>query len=91
MSGDRRWCYYVPATSFDEENGGFVPSMVEEGVMGHRPMTGRGEGAAPWVWGSSLEEAREVCRAANERMGITEDDAAEIVASSMTGAIMRRV
>lgn len=50
---------------------------------GHSPLTGRGEGATPWYWGKTLEEARKVCAAANLRRGITEEDAIKIVTSSM--------
>jgi hypothetical protein len=58
--------------------------MVEEGVAGHGPMTGRGEGSAPWIWGQTLDEAREVCDRFNqERLGISPDEASDIVLSSM--------
>jgi hypothetical protein len=58
--------------------------MVEEGVAGHAPLTGRGKGSAPWVWGQTLDEAREVCDRFNqERLGISLDEASDIVLSSM--------
>ena len=79
-----RWCYYVCEQDPDE-HGGYVPSMVEEGVAGHAPLTGRGKGSAPWIWGQTLDEARKVCDRFNQdRLGISLDEASDIVLSSMS-------
>ena len=82
-----RWCYYVCEQDPDE-HGGYVPSMVEEGVAGHGLMTGLypcpAKGSAPWIWGQTLDEAREVCDRFNQdRLGISPDEASDIVLSSM--------
>lgn len=77
-----RWCYYVADDSADE-TGRFVPSCVVEGIAGHCPMSGNGEGASPWYWGDTLTQARETCERVNAQRGITPDIADEIVLSSM--------
>lgn len=82
MAAGARWCYYVPSSSNYDGNG-FVPSLVVEGVAGHVPMMGRGEAAQPWYWGNTLDEAQRTCAVANARLGLTPEECAAIVASSM--------
>jgi hypothetical protein len=77
----RRFCYLVLEEQFDDK--GFIPSAVFENESGHRPMVGQGLYASPWHWGKTFEEAKEVCVTANERLGFTREDVAQIVASSM--------
>ena len=76
------WCYTIPATQDPTEHGGYVPSMVFRGKPGHAPLTGRGEGSLPWIWGSTLEEAQAICTERNAHIGITDWDECEIVLSS---------
>lgn len=84
-----KFCYYVPADSYNEALGGYVPSLVIENEHGHRPMTGQGECSTPWAWGPTYKDAQAACEAVNERMGITPARAVEIVASSMRRAVAR--
>lgn len=79
----RRFCYYVPESQDPATYGGYVPSLVIEGESGHFPMLGNGPGAAPWVWGATLEGAQEVAAAYNARRGLTPVEVTEIIASSM--------
>jgi len=84
MTLNRRWCWYIAPAQDPKEHGGFVPSLVREDEPGHRPMTGDpAKLQTPWIWGNTLTEAQEIARQQNERLGITDDDAADIVASSM--------
>jgi hypothetical protein len=83
-----RTCYMIPLDQ--PEPGQFIPSLVVENEPGHSPMTGRGDHAAPWIWGSTLEEAQAVCDSVNARQGISKIDAAEIVCSSMFARIAER-
>lgn len=83
------FCYYIPLQS-PKEHGGFVPSLVIEDEAGHYPMLGAGKGAAPWVWGQTMEEAEEACVEINAQMGIDRDKAARIVASSMAAGMRGR-
>jgi hypothetical protein len=77
-----RQCFYIPADQYD--GNGYIPSLVTEGEPGHAPLTGNGPGASPWYWGKSYEQAQAVCTQENARLGISAEDAAQIVASSMT-------
>jgi hypothetical protein len=83
LMATHRWCYTIIETQDTTEYGGFVPSLVIEGVSGHRPMIGRGRLSAPWVWGKTLEAARTVCTTMNARLGLNEEDEAKIVSSTM--------
>jgi hypothetical protein len=85
MDAGARWCYYVPHDS-NYDGHGFIPSLVVEHVKGHVPMTGNGLHSLPWYWGQTLIDAQRVCEHKNLMLGITERDAAEIVASSMYDA-----
>ncbi|TDC02666.1 hypothetical protein E1091_00245 [Micromonospora fluostatini] len=66
---------------------GYVPSVVVEGKPGHIPLSGQGEGAQPWYWGATLEEARKIATEHNARRGLTESDVQEIVASSFAAQL----
>lgn len=76
------WCYYV-----DEDwtvPGGYRPSVVCAGVAGHRPVDGGGRPFAEgYTWGPTFEDALEQCRRVNARLGVDEELANAIVASSM--------
>ena len=86
---DQRWCYYVCPTQDPADHGGYVPSIVEEGVAGYSPLMGRGECSAPWIWGADLETAENHCDQQNEKLGLTQKDVWEITASSMRAQNLR--
>lgn len=74
----RRNCFYILETQDPEETDGYTPVMVLEGVHGYMPITS-------WVWGQTLEEAREKCADANERLlDLDPKEVDKIIASSMT-------
>ncbi len=78
----RRWCYYVLLAQDPSKYGGYVPSMVREGIAGHSMLAGSGK--EPVVWGYTLEEAQARCTAFNsDVLGLSEDDASDIVLSSI--------
>ena len=84
MSTEPRWCYFIPVGQNPEKHGGYVPAFGEEDKPGHAMMTGRGVGSAPWIWGQTLEEAEQTCNSFNqERLGISPDEASNIVLSTM--------
>lgn len=77
-----RQCYVILDSQCDEH--GYIPSLVTENEPGHSPLTGNGDGSAPWYWGQTYERASQVCARVNlDRFGINERTAAKIVASSM--------
>jgi hypothetical protein len=80
---NRRWCYTVPQVQDTKVFGGFVPSIAIEGIAGHYPLTGRGTGSAPWVWGETYAEAEKVCAHKNMMLGYSEREAFCIVASTL--------
>lgn len=82
---EKRWCFFIPVDAYDEGRG-YVPSVVYEGEPGHSPLRGNGPHAAPWYWGMTYEEAKEVARKANADRGLTDGDVAEIVGSSMAAS-----
>lgn len=84
-----QWCYWVPEDQDPKKHGGFVPSTVIRGEPGHIPMTGDpAKLQTPWIWGQTLEAAREVCESMNARMGITPTKALRIVDSSIAAQIL---
>jgi hypothetical protein len=82
VSETKRMCYYIPPDQ-DPGEDGYIPSVVTEGEPGHAPLKGNGMLAQPWRWGSTLQEAQAICAVQNAKMGVSPDDALEIVISSM--------
>jgi hypothetical protein len=78
-----RQCFYTPEDQFVEGKG-FVPSLVTEGEAGHKPLVGSGYLSEPWYWGMTYEQAKETCRTENARLGLSEADVSDIVASSIS-------
>lgn len=77
-----RRCFWIPAEPYDE--GGYVPALVTEGEPGYDLMAGNPEKfQSPWYWGQDREQAMKIAERENARMGISGDDAAEIIASSL--------
>lgn len=81
MTSPRR-CFFIPTDAYVEGKG-FVPSLVTENEPGHSPLTGNGDFAAPWYWGSTYEKAKALADTENTKLGLTADDVTEIIASSM--------
>ena len=81
---------YIPETAWVKGKGHRV-SMVEENKPGHSPSGDAPEGGMiePWYWGDgkdeakSLEIAQRTARAYNQKRGISTDDEAKILLSSM--------
>lgn len=77
-----RRCLHILETEYDKD-GGYIPVMVTENEPGYNAMRGQGELAQPWYWGHDLDVAKRLAAEANADLGISPDDALEIVASSM--------
>lgn len=75
-----RSCVFVDETMMTPH--GIVPSVVYENEPGHWPLSGKGAGSAPWYWGD-LATARKIAADYNAKLGLSEDDARDIVLSSM--------
>lgn len=85
----KRWCYWQDMDEHDKN--GYIPSVVTEGEAGHSPLRGDPDKhQTPWYWGKTYEEAKRICAQQNERMGISEQDAADIVASSIGAQIRQK-
>ena len=82
MDTSKRTCFWIPVDPYDE--GGFVPALITEGEPGYDLMAGNRERfQSPWYWGKTREQAAGIAAAENTRKGLTEQDVAEIVASSL--------
>lgn len=70
------WCY---AILFQDptKHGGFVPSLVTRTEA--RAMTGSDPLQAPWIWGTTMDQAEATCITVNARNGISVVAAANIV------------
>lgn len=77
----RRRIFYIDIGA--QVEGGFVPSLVFEGVAGHYPLIGNGRFASPWVWGPTFGDAQRMADEANEQLGYSKVEALLILASSM--------
>jgi hypothetical protein len=82
INDGRRFCYFIDVGSYVPGRG-YRPSIVVEGVAGQFPV---GEDVDAWYWGRTYAEACEICRVKNERLGISESEAFQIVASSLSKA-----
>lgn len=78
----KRNCFYIPPDA-NADGRGFIPSIVTENEPGHAPLVGNGELATPWFWGATYEDATAVAAAENAKLGLSPDDVAAIVLSSM--------
>ena len=79
---DARVCFAILETQQDDH--GYIPSLVTENEAGHAPMTGRGDNAVPWYWGKTRERAQQVCDRVNkQRYNISPKTAQRIITSSM--------
>ncbi len=79
---DSRQCFAILETQQDDH--GYIPSLVTENEPGHAPMVGKDDMATPWYWGKTRERAQQVCDRVNlQRYGISPKTALRIIASSM--------
>jgi hypothetical protein len=87
LSTDARQCFWLDETCVDPNGKGFIPSLVTEGEPGHSPLKGDPEKfQSPWVWGPTIQDAKRQVREANEALGITPEQATDIVLSSMAAS-----
>lgn len=85
MPTDQRMCYFIPTDGYIE-NEGWRPSIVTEGVPGHRPIgtwPPDVNAPRPYFWGHDYVDAVASAKRQNDRLGLSDNDVAEIVASSM--------
>ena len=87
----KRLCYYIPADAFVEGHG-FRVSIVFEGEDGHRPTgtwpyTGAPGEKMPWFWGNDFETAKGAAAQANANLGLSPDDVADIINSSIAAEV----
>lgn len=75
------FCVHIFESQTGPDGWGFVPSVVFEGEADHTPLAGGSDGR-PWIWGPTLEQAREQAVDYNKNLGVSEERALEIVASS---------
>ena len=78
-----RKCFWIPAES--ETPKGFIPALVTEG-QGYGLLAGNGPFAQPWYWGSTREQAMAVAAAENRKLGLSDQDVADIIMSVFRGA-----
>lgn len=65
-------CYFLP---IEQQIRPFTPSVVQENTEGHYPTN--------WSWDTDRETADQLIKAANEGLGISEDEARDIIYSSV--------
>lgn len=85
---------YIPPGSHVEGHG-YRVSIVVDGEAHHRPTgdwpyEGKKGQTAPWFWGPTFEDAQAAAVEYNQKMGISEKEAAIIVARSMTKGVGKR-
>lgn len=80
LAEGRRRAWFVDETMYTPK--GIIPALVFEDEPGYYPAVGR-DGGQPYYWGQTIEEAQRACDAANEELGLTPDQAREIVISSI--------
>jgi len=77
----RRWCWYVEPCNVDTD-GNYIPSIVVENESGHFP-------ARDWKWGKDFNIACQAAKQLNERRGVSESEALDIVGSSIRASIIK--
>jgi hypothetical protein len=81
MTLERR-AILVDETMATADGSGFIPCVVIEGEPYLYPLAGNSSGARPWIWGPTIEDARDMARDANERMfGLDANAVLEITAA----------
>lgn len=83
---DKRWCFYIPVGDPESNTEhGYIPARVVEGEPGYHLFAGRDPNSSPWYWGD-LETAQKLAREANAKMGLSMEDVAAIVMSSIAAS-----
>ena len=83
IAAQPRHCFYIPPDQRDAN--GYIPSVVTEGIRGHRPLTGNGE-ASQQPWGATYAEAAHICDPTTVgTFNLTPADAAERPGVSQRG------
>lgn len=80
-----RLCYFIPADAYVEERG-FRVSIVKEGESGHFPTgTWPNDGAQqmPYFWGHDYQEACNIAKQQNAKLGLSDKNVSEIIMSSI--------
>ena len=80
--GGQRYCYYLTPNMLTPD--GYLPVVVIEGVSGFSPPSGEAATAQPSWWGDDLAVARLRVEQANARLGVTREEARDIVLSAIT-------
>lgn len=84
----KTWAFAVIESSKDEN--GYIPIIVVKDEAGYYSLEGDPTKLQqPWYWGKTMEEAKEICRKENEKIGLTEHDAEKIFWSSMRASFSR--
>lgn len=86
---DVRICYFISGEEYVEGKG-YRAAIITENQPGYRltgtwPHKGKRGEVMPYFWGRSLKKANEVAKEMNRRMGLSPEDVAKIVSSSMHG------
>jgi|7_EtaG_2_1085326.scaffolds.fasta_scaffold17894_3 hypothetical protein len=84
-----KMCYHIDITQDPAKHGGYVPSVIYSDKAGHYPLEGSGSMSQPWIWGDTLDKAQAICAKANERLGLTKEEAQDIVNKSITLSIRK--
>ena len=82
-------CYHIDITQDPDKHGGYVPSVIYPDKAGHYPLEGNGSMSQPWIWGDTLDKAQATCAKANERLGLTKEEAQAIVDKSVLLSIRK--
>lgn len=86
----KRYCYYIPPDQDPSLHGGYVPAIVIADEWGFYPLSGDPEQfQTPWLWGMTLKGAEAIAKQRNERLGLTDKDVFEIIASSLRQSVRR--
>ena len=82
MSETKKICVIIVAES-RADDGQFIPVVVTEGETGYTPLSGKGEGSAPWTWGTDVERAMEMADDYTKKLGRSLEEADEITHKSL--------
>ncbi len=78
------YCFAIMESERDPQ--GYVPCVIVEGEPGYSALRGSGPHATPWYWGTTRDVADELCRKANEELGLTPERVMRITLSSMAAS-----
>jgi hypothetical protein len=75
-----KYCFTI-MDEYKDENG-YIPVIIAEDDPYNYPMSGQGDHAQPWYWGTTFEGAQKIADEKNVEMGVSKERAIEIVGSS---------